>query len=156
MGMKIFLVAEANEKPPSVYHPLKLHPYGPDAERQKENDEPIVSSNYDEITFNEPAEAFYEILTSPGPVVGKAKATGKGSKQAMMKRNQERSAEIPQLESKGNPYSVRTEGQELDRLKDAFKQVEVLLDEEKQKLAEREAMLAELRKTEGTLLKTRS
>jgi YEATS domain-containing protein 4 len=153
VALKLFFVAESNEKPASVYHQLKLHPYGPDAERQKENKEPVNSRNYEEIVFNEPVEAFYDILTTGGPYSGRGKGAGKGSKQAMVKKGSERSAEIPYQETESNPFSVKAEGKELDRLKDAFKQVEQLVTEERQKLKDREKVLEELKATEGTVAK---
>ena len=156
VAIKIFFVSEANEKPTSVYHPLKLHPYGVDAEKQKENDEPIESSNYEEVVFNEPSEAFLEILTSPGPVGAKGKTAGKTNKHMMIRKNQEHSAEIPQQESRTNPYSLRTEGLELDRLKEARKVVDGLIAEGKKKLAEQEETLRNLRQTEGTILQPKA
>lgn len=71
-----------------------------------------------------------------------------------MKRNSERSAEIPYSESAENPYSQKTEGTELDRLNEAIKTVEQMVREERTKLAEREKVLTELRKSE-VLMKTK-
>jgi len=153
--IKLYFVPEANEKAQTLWHALKLHPYGPDAEGQRERKEAVVSQNYEEIIFNEPVEPFYELLTSgasPQPTRGKG---SKGSKQAMMKRNSERSAEIPYSESAENPYSQKTEGTELDRLNEAIKTVEQMVKDERTKLAEREKVLTELRKSEGIPIKTK-
>ena len=151
--IKLYFVPEANEKSQTLWHPLKLHPYGPDAEKQKENKEAIVSQSYEEIIFNEPVEQFYEILTS-GPVQpSRGKGGSKGSKQASFKKQSERSAEIPYAETADNPYSQKTEAKELDRINEARKQVEKLIKEEREKLTKREADLEELRKTEGLALK---
>lgn len=145
MSVKLFFVPEAGEKPVSVYHPLKLHPYGPDAEKQKERGGEVVSRCYDEIVFNEPSEAFYEILTNDGMSGQSLRGKGKGGK-ASISRKGARTAEIPFVESEGNPYCIQEEGKELDRLKEAIKQVGTLAEEERKKLAERETMLADLRK----------
>ena len=155
VSIKLFFVPEANEKPSSVYHPLKLHPYGPEAERQRASGEPIISQNYEEIVFNEPVEQFYEILTSGAVQPTRGKGSSKGSKQASFKKGSERTAEIPVVESADNPYSQRTEGRELDRLNEAIKQVEVIAKEERAKLAEREKILEALRKSEGAALKAK-
>ena len=148
--IKLFFVPEANEKPQIIWHGLKLHPYGPDAEAQRERRDTITSHNYEEVVFGEPVEAFYDILTGGGPPPAPARGKGsKGSKQAVMKRSSERSAEIPYAESADNPYSRKTEDAELDRLNEALKVVEGMLKEEKAKLAEQETTLEELRRDDA-------
>ena len=143
--MKLYFVPEANEKAATLWHALKLHPFGPDAEGQKERREAIVSQNYEEVLFNEPHESLYDILTSgpPPPLKGKG---SKGSKQAAGKNQSERTAEIPYVETAQNPYSQRTEMQEIDRMKEATKTVDALIQEEKAKLTEKENKMDELRK----------
>ena len=153
--IKLYFVPEANEKAQTLWHALKLHPYGPDAEGQRERREAVVSQNYEEIIFNEPVEPFYDLLTSgapPPPTRGKG---SKASKQAALKRNNERSAEIPYAESAENPYSQKTEGQELDRLNEAIKTVEQMVKNERTKLGEREKVLTELRKSDGVSAKSK-
>ena len=156
MQIKLYFVPEANEKAQTLWHALKLHPYGPDAEGQRERKEAVVSQNYEEVIFNEPVEPFYELLTSgaPPPPATRGKG-GKGNKQAMMKRVSERTAEIPYAESAENPYSQKTEGAELDRLNEAIKTVEQMVKDERVQLEEREKVLMELRKSEGVPMKTK-
>ena len=84
--LKLYFVPEANEKAQTLWHALKLHPYGPDAEGQKERREAIIAQNYEEIIFNEPVEPFYDILTSGAPQSGRGKGS-KGSKQASTSNN---------------------------------------------------------------------
>ncbi|KAJ5216945.1 Protein AF-9 [Penicillium chermesinum] len=142
--IKLYFVPESNEKPQTLWHSLKLHPYGPDAEGMKERREVVVSQNYEEVIFNEPVEPFYEILTGGGLPAGGSKGKGKIQKQIAG-----RTAEIPLNDSAKNPYSRATEGKELDRMAEAMKTVEQMLKEEKERLVEREKRLAELRETEG-------
>jgi YEATS domain-containing protein 4 len=144
VAIKLFFVPEAGEKPISVYHQLKLHPYGPDMEKQKEKGGEVISRSYEEIVFNEPSEVFYEILTSGHDGQG-MRGKGKSAKSASGRKG-ERTAEIPYVGSENYPYSLKLEGQELDRLKEAVKQVEVMVVEERKKLNEREALLGTLRK----------
>ena len=151
VAIKMFFPSEANEKPNSIYHQLKLHPFGEDKEAAKERGDSVVSQNYDEIVFNEPVEAFFDVLTS-GPLPAKGKSATKSSK---LKKGGDRTAEIPSQESPDNPYSMRTELKELDRLNEAIKQVEALAKEERAHLAEREKELEGLRKTEGGVVKAR-
>ena len=145
--VKLYFVSESSEKPQTLWHTLKIHPYGPDAEVQRTEKRPIVSQNYEEVVFNEPLEAFYDVLTG-GPEKGKGKGGKSGSKQAAM-RGHDRTAEIPQRDSRENPYSKETESKELDRMKEALRKVDGMITIERQKLMEKEKMLEELRRGEG-------
>ncbi|KAI9843109.1 MAG: NuA4 histone H4 acetyltransferase complex and the SWR1 complex subunit [Thelocarpon superellum] len=156
VAIKLYFVPESGEKPQTVWHTLKIHPYGPDAEMQRLEKRRIVSQNYEEVLFNEPVEPFYEILTGgaekggKGGKGGKGKSAGKGgSKQAAMARAGRRTAEIPSRETRDNPYSKETEGKELDRMKEAQRKVHEMISREKESLASKEAKLEHLRKTEG-------
>ena len=144
--IKLFFTPEAGEKPQSIYHHLKLHPFGDDKEAAKERGDPVVSQLYEEIVFNEPSEAFYEILTNDAPPPGRGKGSSKGSKQRNLGP---RTVELPVQASPTNPYSAQTEMRELDRLKEARKEVEALMNEEKAHLEERDKELRELRAHEG-------
>lgn len=154
VSIKLYFVPEANEKPQSMWHALKLHPYGPDADAQRERRDPVLSQNYEEVIFNEPVEPFYDVLTAGAPQPparsGKSFAGSKGSKQSTLVKGRganagERSAEIPYAESAENPYCQKTEGKELDRLNEAIKTVDAMVKEERRKLEERERVLEGLR-----------
>lgn len=139
--IKLFFVPESNEKPQTLWHSLKLHPYGPDAEGMKERREIVVSQNYEEVIFNEPVEPFYEVITG-GPAGSVPRGKGKNAKAG-------RTADIPLADTPKNPYSRATENKELDRMSEATKTVEQMIKEEKDRLVEREKRLAELRESEG-------
>ena len=141
--IKLYFVPEAAEKPQTLWHFLKLHPWGPEAEALKERREEIVSQSYEEIIFNEPTEQLYEVMTTEKPP-GRAKGSKVGNKAGS--RKGERTAELPYADSEGNPYSQRSEGAEVDRLKEARKQVEKMIAEERARLAEREKVMEELNK----------
>ena len=155
--IKLYFIPEANEKPQTVWHHLKLHPYGPDAEAQRERRDPVRSQCYEEVMFNEPVEVFYDILTSSGPLgtVGRGKGGSKGSKQASYasKKGLEsnRTAELP-FEG---VYSQKEEGKELDRLVEAKKMVESMVKEEQSRMEDREKLLTELRGGEKGTVKAR-
>ncbi|PGH21624.1 hypothetical protein AJ80_03057 [Polytolypa hystricis UAMH7299] len=162
--IKLYFVPESTEKPQTVWHSLKLHPYGEDVEGKKERREVVVAQNYEEVVFNEPVEQFYDILTGgSGPnaqqpqqsQANKGKS-GKGAKQQQQRQQSQppsgRTAEIPYSDSPKNPYSQKTEAKELDRMAEALKQVDKMLNEEKTRLAEREKTLDELRKSEGIVV----
>ncbi|KAE8349671.1 yeats family-domain-containing protein [Aspergillus coremiiformis] len=146
--IKLYFVPESMEKPQTLWHSLKLHPYGPDAEAMKERRDQVVSQNYEEIVFNEPVEQFHDLLT--GGLTPAQQQKGKGGKNTKQSGQRHvRTAEIPPTDSPGNPYSKATEGTELDRLAEASKTVEQMIREEKERLIEREKKLAELRESEG-------
>ncbi|KAK3375241.1 yeats family-domain-containing protein [Podospora didyma] len=85
--IKLYYVAESGEKPQTLYHHLRLHPYGR-TEEEKETMRlgggDIISWTYEEQIFNEPYDAFYDILTSgaypPPALPGAAAAGGNNSK----------------------------------------------------------------------------
>ncbi|OJJ44123.1 hypothetical protein ASPZODRAFT_154084 [Penicilliopsis zonata CBS 506.65] len=148
--IKLYFVPESTEKPQTLWHSLKLHPYGADAEGKKERREAVISQNYEEIMFNEPVEQFYEILTGGSTPAQPQKGKGsKNAKQALQQQQGTRTAEIPYNESPKNPYSRTTENKELDRLAEANKTVEQMIKEEKERLIDREKKLAQLRESEG-------
>lgn len=98
--IKIYFAQESAEKAVTLYHRLKLHPYGPEAEKVKAEGGHVSSYQYEEVVFNEPTEAMYEILTSKGE------------------------AQLPLERTKGNVYSQRSEQEELDRLESAISKVD--------------------------------
>ncbi|KAL2156204.1 hypothetical protein VTH82DRAFT_949 [Thermothelomyces myriococcoides] len=67
IAIKLYYVPESAEKPQTLYHHLRLHPYGR-TEEEKEamrlGGGEVISWAYEEQIFNEPYEPFYEILTS--------------------------------------------------------------------------------------------
>lgn len=147
--IKLYFIPESTEKPQTLWHSLKLHPYGHDAEGKKERREVVLSQNYEEVVFNEPVEQFYDLLTG-GPASGlpqKGKG-GKSAKQAAQNQSK-KTADIPLYETPENPYSRAMENKEMDRLGEANKTVDQMIKNEKERLIEREKRLAELRESEG-------
>jgi YEATS domain-containing protein 4 len=164
--IKLYYVPESSEKPQTLYHHLRLHPYG----RTEEEKEAmrlaggdVISWVYEEQVFNEPYEPFYEILTSgalpPGGSLsnrpkgggGKTKG-GKGGKEQseVAARSEggvlERSAMIPMANRPSHPFSRETEALEIKKLKEAVAKVNDMsaklaaeLERKNQKLAELKA-----------------
>lgn len=107
IGIKIFFVPEANEKNVSVYHHLRLHPYGfpPDAVLTDE-DRNVKSIQYDEVVFNEPTEQLFQIMTqTPGNLLPETKEQAEFSKET---ENQE----IVRIDE-----GIKTVNQEIEKLK---------------------------------------
>ncbi|EED15014.1 histone acetyltransferase subunit (Yaf9), putative [Talaromyces stipitatus ATCC 10500] len=154
--IKLYFVPESTEKPQTLWHSLKLHPYGDDIEGKRERREKVVSQNYEEVIFNEPVEQFYDVLTGGG-LANQQQSRGKSGKgkQALLQNGGGRTAEIPDNDSPGNPYSRATEQAELEKLANAMKTVDQMIKEEKDRLVEREKRLAELKDTEGVLVVTK-
>jgi YEATS domain-containing protein 4 len=145
--IKMYYVPESQEKPQTVYHHLRLHPYG-DTEAQKEEmrlQPTITSWIYEEQLFNEPYEHFYEILTSP---VDRVKGGGKSTKTmrgGMVSSVGERTALIPLTNRPGQPFSRETEKLEMKRLRDAKEKVEEMTKEMQKELRDKEQELARLK-----------
>ncbi|KAG4304558.1 hypothetical protein PORY_001951 [Pneumocystis oryctolagi] len=114
IAIRIYFVSEAAEKSISLFHHLKLHPYGPNSEIIREQGLSVTSYQYDEIIFNEPTEAMYEILTTHAQAI------------------------LPLDRSPSNPFSQRTEQEELDRLELALRKVEEMTKEYKDKIIQLE------------------
>jgi YEATS domain-containing protein 4 len=143
--IKLYYVPESLEKPQTLYHHLRLHPYGEteeEKEKMKQRGE-VPAVVYEEQLFNEPYENFYEILTNPAPA-------GKGGKTKVLKGGMvssvgERTALIPLTNRPGSEFSLETENMELKKLQDAVMQVKKLVEEQTKENAESEAVLAKFR-----------
>lgn len=147
IAIKFYFVPDSTEKPQQLWHGLKLHPYHGDVEQQKRDRTMITSWCYEEVLFNEPVEHFYDALTGGAQVT---KSKGKSAK-GMIKGPP--NAEIPERNFGSNKYSREEEGKELDRLGEAVKEVDRLIEQEKTKLLEEETRFADLSATEGKPLK---
>jgi YEATS domain-containing protein 4 len=125
--IKIFFHPESNEKPLTLFHYLKLHPYnGDEAELElaRQQRRPVMSYTYDELVFNEPTEAMYEILTSKGTARLPNKGKTKGREE----------------------FVAEAEAVELDRLGAGLKTVTEHIEKTREKLAAKEKEVAEMKK----------
>jgi YEATS domain-containing protein 4 len=153
--IKLYYDSKSGEKPQTLYHHLRLHPYGRN-EAEKEvmrNGGEVVAWVYEEQLFNEPYEEFYKILTSGArdknapPPGGKGKAKGKQAPTAPAVEGdvKERSAMIPLTVKPGQPFSKETEGLEIKRLKDAEEKVHEMVLQMNKDIKAKEAQLAQLK-----------
>ncbi|CUS12024.1 unnamed protein product [Tuber aestivum] len=123
--IKIWFVPESGEKPQSCFHFLKLHPYiGDKAELElaRQQRRPVLSYMYDELVFNEPTEAMYDILTSKGSARLPSRARG----------------------ARGE-FTEESEAMELDRLNAGLQIVKEHIDKAKETLLAKEKAVAELK-----------
>lgn len=82
LSVKVWFVNDANEKPLTFFHFLKLHPWprelvAPSNRIKAEEDEPeegeageeghVYSWHYDDLVFTEPSEALFRLLTQHPP-----------------------------------------------------------------------------------------
>jgi YEATS domain-containing protein 4 len=93
-------------------------------EQARAQREPVTSYIYEELVFNEPTEAMFDILTSNGSVSLPTKATSKGR----------------------GEFVIETEALELDRLGEGLRIVQEQVRSVREKLAQREKDVAEMRK----------
>jgi YEATS domain-containing protein 4 len=140
--IKLYYIPESLEKPQTLYHHLRLHPYGEteeEKEKMKQRGE-VPAVVYEEQLFNEPYENFYEILTNPAPA-------GKGGKTKVLKGGMvssvgERTALIPLTNRPGSEFSLETENLLLVDIKRAATEVMRMIEETKREIVEKEAELA--------------
>ena len=174
IAIKLYYVPESSEKPQTLYHHLRLHPYGrtdQEKETMRLTGAQVLSWAYEEQLFNEPYEPFYEILTSgampPAHSHTKSKSVsstttpttpggGKSKeKEAVVKQVRseggvlERSAMIPLVNRPGQPFSRETEQVEIKKLQEALVKVEALMKATKEEVAGKEARLKELKAVEA-------
>ena len=126
IAIKLYFHPESNEKPLQLFHYLKLHPYNgneQELETARLQRRPVMSYVYDEVVFNEPTEAMYEVLTSKGTARVPSKARG----------------------ARGE-FVEETEKVELDRLGEGLRKVKEQTEEVKKKLKQKEEELIELRR----------
>ncbi|KAK5664260.1 hypothetical protein OQA88_478 [Cercophora sp. LCS_1] len=153
--IKLYYVPESGEKPQTLYHHLRLHPYGRNDEEREamRASGEVLSWTYEDQIFNEPYEAFYDILTT-GAGIGPAgsKPGGKGKTKAKEQEAQrseggvlERSAMIPMTNRPAQPFSRETEQLEVKKLKEAMVKVEEMTKAMIADLDKKQARLQELK-----------
>lgn len=162
--IKLYYVNDSGEKPQTLYHYLRLHPYGRTEEEKQamiaQNGE-IRSWSYEEQLFNEPYEAFYQILTagaaprgaSAAPTPGgKGKGKGKGKGRAPLPLPAvdsgdvwEHTAMLPNNNRPGQPFSRETEALEIKKLADAQAKTDDMSKQILAELKKKEEMLAKLK-----------
>jgi YEATS domain-containing protein 4 len=149
--IKLYYATESSEKPQTLYHFLKLHPFARTEEEKealaKNGNGEVISWTYEEQLFNEPFEPFYEILTSGATANSSGKKGAKDPPQP--KRSEggvlERSAMIPLTNRPGQPFSRETEQLEIKKLKDAQAKVQDMVEKLQAELKEKEERLKTLR-----------
>ena len=157
--IKLYYSTESGEKAQTLYHHLRLHPYGKNDEEKARSRQPngdIIAWNYEEQLFNEPYEVFYNILTSGAhPRAGQG-VKGGGTAAANKKQQNapidpasgivyERSALVPLHMTAEQPFSKEAEDLERERISKALEKVVGWIDETKKGNLEKEKKLAELR-----------
>ncbi|KAI1634164.1 yeats family-domain-containing protein [Biscogniauxia mediterranea] len=160
--IKLYYDSKSGEKPQTLYHHLRLHPYGR-TEAEKEamrNGGEVIAWSYEEQLFNEPFEEFYKILTSGArdkgtPASGAGGKGGKGKGKNVSQQSsdadgkgsevKERSAMIPLTNRPGQPFSREAEAVELKRLKEAEEKVHQMVHEMTKTVKAKEAELAALK-----------
>ncbi|KAI0512680.1 hypothetical protein F5B22DRAFT_614843 [Xylaria bambusicola] len=153
--IKLYYDSKSSEKPQTLYHHLRLHPYGrneAEKEAMRASGE-VVAWTYEEQVFNEPFEEFYKILTSgardKGTPSGKGKGKSKGKSVPVSTAAEgdvkERSAMIPLATRPGQPFSRETEEAEIKRLREAEEKVQQMIAELNKSVKAKEQELAALK-----------
>ncbi|KAK7965019.1 YEATS family protein [Apiospora saccharicola] len=147
--------SQSGEKPQTLYHHLRLHPYGRTEEEKEamraQGGGEIKAWTYEEQLFNEPFEEFYKLLTSgardkgTGSTGGKGKGKGKSVAPPQEGDVKERSAMIPLNNRPGQPFSRETEQFEIKRLKEAEEKVVEMVRAMNKSIKAKEEELAALK-----------
>ena len=157
IAIKLYFASESGEKPQTMYHYLRLHPFGRTEEEKQAmiaNNGEVRSWSYEEQLFNEPYEAFYQLLTSSaapkGWKTGGGKGKGKNRPTPPLPAPEsgevwERSAMIPNLSKPGQPFSRETEAAEIKKLKEAEDKTKEITQKVLRELQEKEELLAKLK-----------
>jgi YEATS domain-containing protein 4 len=170
--VKLYYVNESGEKPQTLYHYLRLHPYGRTEEEKQAMvtlDGEVRAWSYEEQLFNEPYDTFYQLLTNgavpkgwkssstantpSGAATGKGKGKGKGAANRQPPplpapdsgEVWERSAMIPNVNRPGQPFSRETEAAEVKKLSEAQKTTEDMTKRVLAELKDKEELLAKLK-----------
>lgn len=157
--VKLYYVNDSGEKPQTLYHYLRLHPYG----RTEEEKTAMVTKtgevrswSYEEQLFNEPYEAFFQILTAGAvpkgwkPSGGSGKGKGKNRQPPPLPAPDsgevwEHTAMIPNHNRPGQPFSRETEAAEVRKLKEAQTKTEAMSTQILAELKTKEELLAKLK-----------
>ncbi|CAG8474599.1 7062_t:CDS:2, partial [Ambispora gerdemannii] len=111
LTMKLHFVPESGEKPVTLYHNLRLHPYEDDGSILTSNKgKPVSSFQYDELVFTDPTETMYQILLS----------------------NQ--TSNLPTRSTASQPYSIQAEQEEVKAIETAYRQVQENITKYKQRM----------------------
>lgn len=157
--IKLYYATDSGEKAQTLYHHLRLHPYGKNEEEKAKTRKPngdIIAWNYEEQLFNEPYEAFFNVLTSgahlrpgQGPASSSTKQGSRARQNAALDPNAgvvyARSALVPKHLSAEQPFSKETEELETERIAKALATVMGWIDETKAANAEKEKKLQALK-----------
>lgn len=157
--IKLYYVNESGEKPQTLYHYLRLHPYdSTDEEKQATvaHGGEVRDWSYEEQLFNEPYEAFYQLLTTGAaprgsrPAGGGGKGKGKGKAPPPLPAPDcgdvwERTAMIPNHSRPAQPFSRETESAEIKKLAEAQAKTEELTARLMADVKVREELLAALK-----------
>lgn len=167
--LKLYYISESGEKPQTLYHHLRLHPYGRNDEERDAMRETgqVPAWTYEEQLFNEPYETFYEILTtgaialpkgvaasgaagSPTPTASASASAANAALAPIGKRSEggvlARSAMVPLTSRQKSPFSRETEQLEIQKLKDAQGSVRGMTEKLLAELRVKEEQLAALKK----------
>lgn len=144
--MKLYYASDSGEKAQTIYHHLRLHPYGKTDEEKARSRQPngdVISWNYEEQIFNEPYEAFFDVLTSGAH-------SRQGKKGAALDPAAgivyERSALVPRHLTAEQPFSRETEEIESQRIRKALETVQGWIDQTKEGNVAKEKELVALKK----------
>ncbi|KAI9710781.1 MAG: NuA4 histone H4 acetyltransferase complex and the SWR1 complex subunit [Chrysothrix sp. TS-e1954] len=145
--VRLYFATEASAKAEYRTHFLQLEPYGDEAMQQRQRDEKLVRSEVMEIVeFNDPPEAFFNLMTDAALNFPQKKGKGKGkAKINGASSDNQGTVELPESGGADDAFTKENERRILEELKEAEKKLDELLAEENRKEVETRKKLAELK-----------
>ncbi|KAF2843068.1 yeats-domain-containing protein [Patellaria atrata CBS 101060] len=149
VDIRLIFQPYSSEKAQYRQHYLQLERFGTEAERKVQEEANMVRSELVEfIEFNEPTEALWDALTDESQwdyleaknVSSKATSSTRG----VNKGGFEKTMELPDNPTPGNPYSKQMENHIIEQLRKAELEVQELLEKELRRKGELEKELTEL------------
>ncbi|CAG8504976.1 14501_t:CDS:2 [Ambispora leptoticha] len=131
LTMKLHFIPESGEKPVTLYHNLRLHPYEDDGSILTSNKgKPVSSFQYDELVFTDPTETMYQILLS------------------------NTTSNLPTRSTASQPYSIQAEQEEIKAIEAAYRQVQESITKYKQRMENANKEMTQVKAELDSLMKS--
>ena len=157
--LRLYFDSSSGEKAQYRFHRLRLEPYGDEAQQARQRERNLVVADTCEIVeFNEPSSDFFAKLTAEDQFAHlKKKAAGQGtgakgskgrgkaaSSKSEYEGDKEPSASLPDKGTETVPWSKEMEKKVLEMLQDAQRELDVNIEQERQKARQRQKRLNEV------------
>lgn len=152
--LRLYFDSLSGEKAQYRFHRLRLEPYGSEENIKKQTEKnEVLAETCEIVEFNEPSADFFAKMTSEDQFAhlrkksagGKGGGKGRGGKARIeYEGGKEPTAELPEKSTENVPWSKEMERRVLEQLQDAQRELDLALEQERQKARERQKKMAEV------------